>query len=289
VTLKASVLPARGVVFVSGEDARGFLNNLLTSDVEHLEPVAARYAALLTPQGKILFDMIVLATEDGFVLDVARALIPDLLKRLGMYRLRAKVEIADHSGAHAVVALWGAPVPALEAIAAPDPRLAELGWRAVMSIEEADPLLAEMGAERATPEDYDGHRVGLGVPEAGRDFMLGDAFPHEACMDQLGGVDFKKGCYVGQEVVARMQHKTVVRKRVVPVALPEGRPAEGAEVRAGELPAGFMGSSAGERGLAMLRLDRVADAIAAGQPLTAGGVPIRPLKPAWARFDVPGA
>lgn len=286
--LNAAILEDRGVVFVYGANAASFLQNLVTNEVEALAPVAARHGALLTPQGKILFDFVMIATEDGFVLDVARPLAADLARRLSFYKLRAKVEIADHSAGNAVAALWGASPPAeLDALVVEDPRLSALGARAVLPTEAARDLLAASGATIVPAAEYHAHRIALGVPEGGKDFLIGDTFPHEADMDQLNGVDFAKGCFVGQEVVSRMQHRTTVRKRVVPVLLPEARPIEGVEVKAGESAIGYMGSSAKDRGLAMLRLDKAGDAIAAGTELTAGGVRVVPQRPGWARFEVP--
>ena len=139
------------------------------------------------------------------------------------------------------------------------------------------------------PSEYEAHRIALGIPQGGIDFSYGDAFPHEADMDQLGGVDFAKGCYVGQEVVSRMEHRGIARTRAVPVRYDGAAPAAGAAVTAAERQVGTMGSAAGGRGLALLRLDRVADALSRGEPLLAGGVPIRLIKPDWARFAFPDA
>ena len=146
------------------------------------------------------------------------------------------------------------------------------------------PLPLEIVADAGA---YDAHRIRLGIPEGGRDFIYGDTFPHEADMDQLAGVDFHKGCYVGQEVVSRMQHRGTARTRVIPIAFPDFPPMEGLDVTAGDKTIGVMGSAAEGHGLAKLRLDRVADALAAGEPITAGGIAISPRKPDWARFDWP--
>ena len=138
------------------------------------------------------------------------------------------------------------------------------------------------------PEAYESHRIALGVPRGGADFLYGDTFPHEADMDQLAGVDFEKGCFVGQEVVSRMQHRGTARTRVVPVRYDGFAPEAGLPVTAGDKPIGTFGSAAAGHGLALLRLDRTDDALAAGQQLTAGGVILTPHKPAWARFTFPG-
>src|SRR5688572_17884902 len=179
---KWTELPDRGVVEVGGADARHFLHNLVTSDLERVAPGRAGYGALLTPQGKILVDFIMLADGDRFLLDVARDKAPELAKRLGFYKLRGAVEITDRSSELTVVESWASTSPpALGAVVAPDPRLAALGFRGVAT---APPELT--GWHRAAPADYAAHRIALAVPEGGKDFTFGDAFPHDADMDQLG-------------------------------------------------------------------------------------------------------
>jgi folate-binding protein YgfZ len=210
--------------------------------------------------------------------------VPDLAKRLGFYKLRAKVTIEDLSDRMAVVAGWDAPKPHDEVgLVTEDPRVTELGWRAIVAAEDA----AEFAKEPA--EQYHARRIALGVPEGGRDFLFGDAFPHEALMDQLQGVDFDKGCYVGQEVVSRMQHRGTARTRIVPAVYEGGFAADvGVEVTAGNKTLGTTGSGAEGRGLVMIRLDRAADALTAGEPIRAGGIPVQLEKPAWVRFPFPG-
>jgi tRNA-modifying protein YgfZ len=290
--MQAALLPDRGVVKVDGADARRFLNGLLTSDIEALTPDAPRFAALLTPQGKILFDGIVAAAppEDGTALfvDCPRALVPDLVRRLNFYKLRAKVIIEDLSEALGVLAAWGGTGTTECGLVYPDPRLPALGLRVMLPPHLAEAAARDLGATLVEPEAYDAHRIALGVPRGGADFAYGDAFPHEADMDQLNGVDFEKGCYVGQEVVSRIEHRARARSRIVPVAYDEFAPEDGVAVMAGERSVGTMGSAARGRGLAMLRLDRTAEALAAGAALSAGGVPIRLVKPEWARFAFPG-
>ncbi|EJW13334.1 Folate-dependent protein for Fe/S cluster synthesis/repair in oxidative stress [Rhodovulum sp. PH10] len=284
--MQTARLPDRGVVKVSGDDARAFLHGLLTTDIAGMEPATPRFAALLTPQGKIVTDMLVVDApgEGGFLLDVPRDTVAALCAKLKIYKLRAKVTVEDRSEALAVLAIWdGTPDPAaIEGIVFPDPRLPGLGSRAIVSADEAAADTGDVAA-------YEALRIELGVPRGGLDFAYGDTFPHEADMDQLAGVDFKKGCYVGQEVVSRMQHRGTTRTRVVPVALVGGEaPDPGTPVTAGELSVGTMGGSAGGQGLALLRLDRVADALAAGTPLVAGDATLAPQKPAWASFPWPG-
>ncbi len=166
------------------------------------------------------------------------------------------------------------------------PRLGIAHHAAAASRQPRPP--ADLGATLVDAEAYDAHRIALGVPRGGNDFSYGDTFPHEADMDQLAGVDFDKGCYIGQEVVSRVEHRATARNRVVPIAFDEFAPIPGLPVMAGDKPIGMVGSSAKGRGLALLRLDRVADALASGTPLTAGGIAIRVVKPAWATFPWPG-
>jgi tRNA-modifying protein YgfZ len=292
VRMQAALLPDRGVVKVDGADARRFLNGLLTTDIETMTPQAPRFAALLTPQGKILFDGIVAAVPaaDGTALfiDCPRALAANLVERLSFYKLRAKLIIEDLSQTLGVLAAWGGTGTTDCGLVYPDPRLPALGLRVMLPPHLAAEAAGDLGAALVGPEAYEAHRIALGVPRGGLDFAYGDAFPHEADMDQLNGVDFAKGCYVGQEVVSRIEHRARARSRIVPVAYDGFAPEDGVQVMAGDRAVGTMGSAAGGRGLAMMRLDRVEDALAAGTTLAAGGVPIRLVKPAWARFAWPG-
>jgi folate-binding protein YgfZ len=287
--MKAALLPDRGVVKVAGTDARKFLNGLVTADMGNVTPATARFAALLTPQGKIIVDFIVAEAADGaFLLDCPLAMAPALVERIAFYKLRAKVTVENQSEVLSVMAIWdGALPPAPSPASYPDPRLPELGWRRIAPPHPADGAAA-CGAELVDAAAYEAHRIALGVPAGDLDFAYGDAFPHEADMDQLHGVDFQKGCFVGQEVVSRMEHRGTARTRVVPVALGGAAPATGSAVTADGKPVGVMGSAADGRGLALLRLDRVDEALAGGAALQAGGVTLRLVKPAWARFAFPG-
>jgi tRNA-modifying protein YgfZ len=267
---KAALLEDRGVLRVTGVDSTGFLQGLLTNDVERLGPGEARYAALLTPQGKILFDMIVVRTpseEPSYLIDCAATQAADLAKRLGFYRLRAKVAIADESADCAVVAFWSDEPPSLEdALLYVDPRDPRLGWRAILP----QPAAAAIGSEHGS--EYEGLRIATGTPMGGLDFVYSDAFPHEANFDLLHGIDFDKGCYVGQEVVSRMKHRGTARKRVARVKLAGPAPAPGTPVLDRDLAVGALGSSSGREALALIRLDRADEAKAAGRSLSAGGV-----------------
>ncbi|MBV8568835.1 MAG: folate-binding protein YgfZ [Methylobacteriaceae bacterium] len=284
------VLDDRGVIEVVGEDAAGFLQGIVTNDILRVAPGAAEYAALLAPQGKILFDFLLAAPLSNgtgrFLLDCPSHLAPDLARRLGFYRLRAKVTIADRSAALSVVAAWGPDADDLPGrligthIVASfrDPRHADLGWRCI--VERA--ALADLSPETraaATIAAYEDHRIGLGVPKGGPDFAYGDAFPHEANLDRLNGIDFNKGCYVGQEVVSRVEHRGLARKRIVAVRFEGAAPEAGTEVTSGGGTLGVMGSSGGGKGLAMVRIERAEAAIAAGMTIVAGERAIEVLLP----------
>jgi folate-binding protein YgfZ len=264
------LLADRGVLSISGPQSETFLQDLVSNDVTKLAPGEARYAALLTPQGKILFDMIVVAiTDDGaraFLIDCARAQVADLAKRLGFYKLRAKVTIEDRSDETAVLAYLDA-APQVDAIVVRDPRSDAMGFRAYVRREAAEGAQTEIGP-------YEARRIAAGVPNGGVDFAYGDAFPHEANFDRINGIDFNKGCYIGQEVVSRMQHRGTARKRIVQVAFSADAPPRGTEINAGKAVIGTMGSSAGGHGLAIVRVDRVEEAKAAGERFVAGGIPL---------------
>jgi tRNA-modifying protein YgfZ len=218
-----------------------------------------------------------------------------LVEKLNLYKLRAKVIVEDLSDVLGVLAAWAGTPPSETSAASkriglsyPDPRTPALGLRVMLPPHLAATAASSLGATLADAGEYEAHRIALGVPQGGLDFRYGDAFPHEADMDQLGGIDFQKGCYVGQEVVSRMEHRGTARTRAVPVRFDGAAPQAGAAIVAGERQLGHMGSAAAGIGIALLRLDRVAEALSHNEPLTAGGVPIRLVKPDWARFAFPG-
>ena len=287
--MKAAFLPDRGVVKVSGVDARDFLNGLVTTDVALLHPGLGRFGALLTPQGKITVDFLITVAPaghgGGFLIDCPRALAQSLADKLGFYKLRARVAVENLSDSLGVLAAWDGEPAMKPDLAFADPRAAALGWRILVPEELAQKAADAIGAELVDSSAYDAHRIASGVPRGGLDFMYGDAFPHETNMDRLHGVDFDKGCYVGQEVVSRMQHRGTARTRTLRIILDGPSPEPGAAILAGDKPVGTMGSTAGHNGLALIRTDRAADALAAGTPLTAGGLGIRLADP----NDVPTA
>jgi folate-binding protein YgfZ len=281
--MKAALLPDRGVVKVSGEDARDFLNGLVTTDVTLLHPGFGRFGALLTPQGKIIVDFLITEAPSGhgggFLLDCPRALAQALADKLGFYKLRAKVAVENLSDSLGVLAAWDGDFSTKPDLAFADPRSPALGWRILVPAELAQKVADLIGADLVDSSAYDAQRIASGVPRGGLDFMYGDAFPHETNMDRLHGVDFDKGCYVGQEVVSRMQHRGTARTRTLRIVLEDFSPEPGTAILAGDKPVGTIGSTAGRNGLALIRTDRAADALAAGTPLTAGGLAVRLAAP----------
>ncbi len=291
--MKAAFLPDRGVVKVSGEDARTFINNIVTTDVDLLNPELARFGALLSPQGKIIADFLVTQAPEnlggGLLFDCPKVLAQSFADRLGFYKLRAKVtveNISDHLG---VLAIWDGEPAMKPDLTFADPRDAALGWRILVPSELAQKAAYAIGAQMADEAAYEAHRIACGAPRGGVDFIYGDAFPHETNMDRLHGVNFDKGCYIGQEVVSRMQHRGTARTRVLRVMFETGAPQAGTAVTAGDKSIGTMGSSAQDTtgqgiGLALLRIDRASEALDAGSQLSAGGITISLVSPADVRI-----
>jgi folate-binding protein YgfZ len=275
-SVEAAILPGRSLIEVAGEDHVSFLQGLITNDVEGLDEGGARFAGLLSPQGKILFDFFAINTGAAIVLDCATAIAADLLKRLTLYKLRAKVVLTDVSARWNVAAAWGGGAEEFlktsSGLVFADPRLLALGYRA----------LSEAPFE--TSGNYEAHRVVLCIPEGGKDYAYGDAFPHEACYDLLNGVNFKKGCYVGQEVVSRMQHRGTARTRVLQASADGALQQGGIDILDDNFAVGRIGTVSETQGIALARIDRVGDAQSKGRTLTAGGVPVTLSVPAWANY-----
>ena len=260
-------LPSRALIAVGGADWRGFLQGLITQDVETLAPGEARFAGLLTPQGRLLWDMFVVGREGGCWLDVAAEHREAILQRLMMYRLRAKVELAADETQVSILYPGDGPAPTGEGWVA-DPRLPALGWRGYGASAPDGAALADEAAREA-------QKLALGVPGPA-DWGSDKTYPIEANFDLLNGIDFQKGCFVGQETTSRMKRRGQVKSRMLPIAFNGPAPEAGAEVLAGDLRAGVVTSVGAGRAIALLRLDR-----AEGQSLTVDGRPARVEKPAW--------
>jgi folate-binding protein YgfZ len=280
----------RGVLALGGAEARGFLQGLVSNDMNRLTPERAIYAALLTPQGKYLFDFILFERNDELLLDVEAARAGELAQRLAMYRLRAKVLIQDRSASLAVVALLGPGLPARfglapergsagplgDGVVAIDPRLAALGARAILP----DPERA-LDLPEAPPEAYERHRLQLGVPASSSDLLVQKSTLLESNFEALGGVDFNKGCYVGQELTARTKYRALVRKRLLPVRVGGPLPAPGTPLLLGGKDAGELRSGLGDRAMALVRLDALERWRQEGGPFDAGGTAVEPEWPGW--------
>jgi folate-binding protein YgfZ len=274
-----ALLKDRALIIVSGPDAEHFLQNILTTDLDTLGESEAKPGALLTPQGKILFDFLISrAGENAFRLECRADISDDFVRRLMLYKLRAKVEIAKSEQTLVTVG-WGKESIASEndSTAPADRRFRdESVTRSYAGVADAGDIAA-----------WQAFRIAHGIAESGADYALGDAFPHDVLLDETDGVGFRKGCYVGQEVVSRMQHRGTARRRVLIVQAGLPLPASGTELTVDGRPVGTLGSSAGTSGLAIARIDRVKAALDAGQPILAGDVPVTVAIPAWAKFSFP--
>ena len=282
-TSKLAQLAKRGVVRASGTDTIKLLDGLVTNSLDRLEQQTAIHTGLLSPQGKILFDFFVVPDGDDLLFDVDCDQVGELIKRLQFYRLRAAVEFSDESEQLTVAVAWGdsdilAPGGV---IAFADPRNDQLGLRMILPRERLRELAGDVVEETA----YHAHRIAIGVPDAGLDYALTDTFPHEALYDELASVDFRKGCFIGQEVVSRMQHRGTARKRIIPV-VGEGALTPDAEITAGDSVIGRIGSVSDTRALALVRLDRADEAKRKGVALTADGVAVSLVKPLWMKLDI---
>jgi len=270
-------LPERSVIALTGESVFSFLQNIITADMDDIDRLGIGYSALLTPQGKVICDFFVMTADDGYRIDVAQTAADTLIKRLTLYRLRAKVEIAARPDL-AVWVAWGEDAVVPEKAVA-DPRLAGLGYRWIAA-EDGEPAPAEAS-------DWHAWRIAHGLPEGGVDFPFDDSFPHDAALDALGAIAFDKGCYIGQEVVSRMRHRGTARRRIVTVTGEGALPEAGAEILAAGNPIGRLGSSSGDTGIAVVRLDRLEKAVAADQPVEAGAVRLQVSLPDWATYGWP--
>lgn len=269
---KIAQLKSRALLRLAGDDRTHFLQNLITCDVDQLDDGDLTFGALLTPQGKILFDFFVLPENDNFILDVESLHRDELERRLHFYKLRADVEISKDP--RHVYGIWNGKT------GISDPRAPDLGQR----------LYGDQRDCNCDEKAWQQHRIHTGMPQSGLDFELGTLFPHDALMDQMGrsGIDFSKGCYVGQEVVSRMQHRGSARNRFVQAfSIAGDLPAAGTHILAGQRKIGVMGYSIGNAGMALVRTDRVASAIEAGSTFTAEDQPLRLKRPGFAKFDWP--
>jgi hypothetical protein len=288
-------LDDRTILEVAGEDRVAFLQGLVSNDVTKAGPGRVLYAALLTAQGRFLHDFFIAAAGETLLIDGEAARIEDLHRRLTLYRLRSKVTLRIARDQWLVAVAFGAgPAPALglaeepgaakpfaDGIAYVDPRLAALGVRLILPRGQGTAALDGAGFVLASREDYDRLRLSLGVPDGSRDLAAEKALLVESGFDELNGIDWQKGCYIGQELTARMKYRALVKKRLMPVAVEGPLPPPGTPVMLGAEEAGEMRTGRDDRALALLRLDAVENAESAGTALTAGAARVKPLKPGW--------
>lgn len=296
VALRYAPLDDRAVLTVAGEEARGFLQGLISNDIEKATEARGIYAALLTPQGKFLFDFLIVGQQGRLLFDVEAGRRAELKKRLTFYKLRSKATIAEDDGLAVVAAFGdgalealglagdaGAAQPFAGGVAMTDPRLPALGARLLLP-QAAIAALQAKGFAATDTAAYDRWRLALGVPNGSQDILVDKGFLLENNFEELNGVDFGKGCYVGQELTARTKYRGVVRKRLMRVDVEGPLPAPGTPIMLGETEAGEMRSGRDGVGLALIRLEHWEKARDTGAPLTAGEARVTPVKPAWAAF-----
>jgi folate-binding protein YgfZ len=288
------VLDDRGILAVSGPDRRAFLQGLVSNDVDKIAADRALYAALLTAQGKYLHDFIMAAAGEAIWLDAEAARLADLKRRLSIYRLRAKVTL-DELPELAVAAVFGAGVfgvlnlpeqpgdarPFAGGLALADPRLAALGVRVILPRDAIRETLVAAGVAEADFAAYDRHRLALGIPDSSRDLIVEKSILLESGFDELNGVDWQKGCYIGQELTARTKYRGLIKKRLFPVRIDGPAPAPGTILSLDGKEAGEMRSSRDGSGLALLRLDAVTE----NRSLSAEGATLAALRADWMRIE----
>jgi folate-binding protein YgfZ len=256
-------LAARGVLGISGADRVAFLNGLVSNDVSLAVPGRAVWAALLSPQGRYISDFFIFQDNERLLMDAPAASVPDLLRRLSRYRLRAAVQLQDLSQSLRVYAAWNGAPPEVP-VTAPDPRLEHAGFRMISD----HPI-----EETASPAAYDAHRLSLGLPDGPPDLETDKTLLLEAGFDELGGIAWDKGCYMGQELTARTKYRGLVKRRLVPVTLESSAPPPGTPVLAEGVEVGTLRSCAGQIGLAMLRIDALEKRLLAGNALLSPNIP----------------
>lgn len=284
----------RGLIRIEGADARAFLQGIVSNDVNKVSPARAVYAALLTPQGKYLHDFFIAELDGALMLDCEAARHDDLMRRLTRYKLRAKATISPGPdglaialiygpGAHAALGLSGergAARPFGRGIVYTDPRLSEIGARALLPRGAKDALAAS-GVGRGAPEDYEKLRIELGLPDGSRDLEIEKSLLLESGFDELAGIDWDKGCYMGQELTARTHYRALIKKRLVLVRIDGPTPAPGTPVFAGEAEVGVMRSTGDGAGLALLKIE----ALSGIERMRAGAARIVPHKPFWLKLS----
>jgi folate-binding protein YgfZ len=291
--LKVTHLNTRQVLKISGQEARTFLQGLVSNDLMRVSETNAIYAALLTPQGKYLHDFFISEFNNNFYLDCEGGRIDDLFKRLRMYKLRANIELTlvydmtvvvlFGEGVHKALSLKNVPgssVHWLGGILFNDPRLNKIGLRAILPTNSLTTALCLEGFTNTEFEDYDVRRINLGLPDGSRDMIVDKSILLEGGFEELNGVDFNKGCYVGQELTARTKHRGLIKKRLIPMRFDSIPPINGTEIIQNGKSVGELRSVVGLSALALLRLE----ALNNSNPLSVNGHRLVPQKPSWMNF-----
>lgn len=276
--LTSCALPARGVLKITGNDRLDFLQGLISNDINKVTDQLAIYSAFLTPQGKFICDFFIIGCGDGLLVDIAEDALPAFKKKLTMFKLRADVAIADVSADYDVVVAFGGDDELSQAGVFADPRLKAAGYRAIL------PTGTTIESTESTDiTSYEAHRIALGLPDGARDMTPEKSILLENGFDELNGVDWKKGCYMGQELTARTKYRALIKKRLFPVTFEETAPESGTAIMAGEKTVGEVHSSQGVQALATLKLD------ALDETLTANGLRLSVSKPDWMVIAEPKA
>ena len=285
---------ARGLLRVEGPDARDYLQGLISNDVRRIGRDKALYASFLTPQGKFLHDFFLIEMSDGaLMIDCEGGRQSDLYRRLRMYRLRSKVDIQDVTADWAVAAIFGtgaADRMGLDAergaaralddgVVYVDPRLAAMGVRALLPAANAEEVLSDYGLTAGAPEDYERLRIELGLPDGSRDMVIEKAILLENGIDELNGIDWHKGCYMGQELTARTKYRGTVRKRLLPLQIAGTLPENGSDILQGEKVVGVIRTGSGDRALGLVRLEALENIDEL--PLKSGDAILKPQLPDW--------
>ncbi len=290
-----SILPDRGVISVTGDDARTFLQGIVSNDTEKVSSDRTGFGAFLTPQGKFLFDFFMAEHDGQILIETDNGRIEEFIKRLSLYKLRANVTLTNITEGYNVAVVFGAG--SLETLSLPaepgacitygsgiaftDPRLSEAGARLIVPSNDTDDILNDPSFQATDAKSYDLHRIGLGLPDSSRDLIVEKSVLLENGFDELNGVDWHKGCYMGQEVTARTKHRGLVKKRLLPVTIEGSAPESGTPIMADDREAGEMRSSCGNEGMALIRLDYLDEAANPKSTLSAGQAVITPRKPDW--------
>jgi len=296
--VRCALLKERELTALTGQDSRSFLQGMISNDIDQLSPSRSIYAAMLTAQGKYLHDFIMVDRSPAVWIDSEEARCDELTERLSLFQLNSDIHIARQGHLLTVAALWGneaisclgleekvgATKPFGDGLAIVDPRLPSLGSRLIAPAADVEALISSLGIERATSADYDSHRLRLGVPDGSRDMIVDKSFLLESNFEDLNGVAFDKGCYIGQENTARQKHRGTIRKRLVKVSIDGPPPDLGVPITWNKGEIGTMRSSRDGQGIAMIRLDRWAEAKAESAKLHAGPAIVIPVKPEWANF-----